>query len=136
MLKMLSIVLVVALLLYLGLREESKEPSPKSMQRVQTEKTAQEEPEEIEVQKKSKTQVKFKKEELEKPLKEEEEVIYDVEDDEPDEEIAEDERAEDYYKESDVYPQGNLVGDAEIEWIEPDKSEKSGGKFGLPPPTF
>ena len=120
-------VLIAALLLYLALKDESKEPALQPIPKVQTEQTAQEEPEKTDEQKGSKTQEKFKKEELEKPLKEE---------DEPDEEIAEDERAEDYYKKSDTLPQGNLVGGAEVEWIEPDKSKKAGEKFGLPPPTF
>ncbi len=133
MVKLILLALVAALLLYLGLKEESKELSIQSTPKVQT---AQEEPEKIDKQKRSRTQEERKKEELEKPLKEEETIIDTEEEDEPDEEIAEDERAEDHYRKSDVPPQGNLVGGADVEWIEPDKSEKPGGKFGLPPPTF
>ncbi len=127
MVKLGLFVLIVALLLYLALKDESKEPAPQSITKVQTEQTAQEEPEKTDEQKGSRTQEKFKKEEA---------VIIDTEEDEADERIAEDERAEDYYKKSDTLPQGNLVGGAEVEWIEPDKSEKPKGKFGLPPPTF
>jgi hypothetical protein len=128
---------IAALILYLGFREDGIESAPQPAPKVQTQQRTEEEPVKTAIQERSISQKKHVEEKQEKPVNMEELISNTEEQDEIYEnEIAEDERAEDYYNQSDVPPKGTLVGDADIEWIEPDKSEKINGEFGRPPQIY
>lgn len=140
---LLLFIVLAALMLYLGFKSDGGTESPADVKKQETsvqnsiETVQQDEKKRIikEIQKHIQTQKNVdSKKAADTEVTDAKKVSTDTEEeDEPDEDIDIDERAEDYYKKSDILPQGKLVGGADVKWVEPDKSAKVKGRFGLPP---
>jgi len=132
---------VAALLLYLNFNEEGKQPASQTAVKVNA-KQMQDEPKAVNKKRMHLSNDESVEEEKSKRAVDTEDstsgktVEPDYTDEESGEEIAEDERAEDYYGKNSVVHRKNLVGDADIKWIAPDKSEKTNGEFGRPPQVY
>jgi len=147
MLKWGLLVLIVAVMFYMGLGGDTPEKTVTAVHQTKTEQ-----PKNAEPKKQEKTSVKTvskhtldtdsdmsKSTDIEvKKVDEvhEAEIAEMSEMKEEMEAIEPEERSEDYYDNSDTPRRKDLIGGADIEWIKPDKTEKSSGNFGMPPPVF
>ena len=147
MLKWGLLVLIVAVMLYVGLGEDAPEKTVTAVHQTKTEQ-----PKNAESKKQERTSVQTVRKhtqatdsdmsrsadiEVEKVDEVHEAEIAEMSEmKEEMEAIESDERSEDYYDNSDTPRRKDLIGGADIEWIKPEKTEKSSGNFGMPPLFF